>query len=158
MKFKLRPIIETDLPFLKNVYRSTRESELNLTGWTEEEKAKFIDFQFNAQHTHYVNSYKGAAFNIIEWNKKKVGRLYIWETEQQIRIMDIALLSEFRGKGIGTSILNNLIEDSESSGKKLNIHVEHNNPALRLYEKLGFKKTDDTGIYFFMERMPAKKT
>lgn len=158
MKFKLRLIEDSDLPFLKSVYRSTRETELSITGWSEEEKTKFIDFQFNAQHSHYTNSYKGARFNIIEWNKKDVGRLYLWETDEQIRIMDIALFSEYRGKGIGTSILNHLIEDSEKSGKKLNIHVEHNNPALGLYERMGFKKTDDTGIYYFMERLPENRT
>lgn len=158
MSFKLRQIKDADLPFLKKVYRSTREPELELTGWPEEEKAKFIDFQFNAQHSHYMSSYKNAELNIIEWKNKEVGRLYIWETEQQIRIMDIALFSEFRGKGIGTSILNTLIEKSEKSNKKLNIHVEHNNPALELYKRLGFKKTDDTGIYYFMERFPEKKS
>lgn len=157
MKINFRSIEKTDFPFLKKVYRSTREEELNLTGWAEEEKIKFIEFQFNAQHSHYKNAYKGAEFNIIEWDKKDVGRLYIWETEQQIRIMDITILPKYRGKGIGTKILNNLIIESEETAKKINIHVEYNNPALKLYERLGFKKTDDTEVYFFMERMPETK-
>lgn len=154
MDISYRSIQTKDFPFLKAVYRSTREEELKKTPWNEEEKLKFIDFQFNAQHSHYSNAYKGAEFNIIEYNKIDIGRLYVWETEAQIRIMDIALLHDFTGKGIGTKILNDLIKKSEKSGKKLNIHVEYNNPALRLYERLDFKKTDDTGIYFFMERLP----
>lgn len=156
MQITLRIVQTKDLEFLKKVYRSTRENELNKTGWNESEKIKFIDFQFNAQHAHYSNAYKGAEFNIIEHNKEDIGRLYIWETETQIRIMDIALLPEHTGKGIGTRILKNLIEKSEGESKKLNIHVEHNNPALRLYKRLGFKKMDDTGIYFFMERLPER--
>ena len=154
MQINFRNIQPNDFPFLKKVYRSSREEELDKTMWNEEEKSKFIDFQFNAQHSHYTNAYKGAEFNIIEWNKVKVGRLYLWETETQIRIMDIALLTEFRGKGIGTFILNDLIKKSIKVEKKINIHVEYNNPALKLYERLGFEKTDDTGIYFFMERIP----
>jgi len=71
--------------------------------------------------------------------------------------MDIALLTEFRGKGIGTFILNDLVKKSEKVDKKINIHVEYNNPALKLYERLGFKRTDDTGIYFFMERIPGRQ-
>ena len=71
--------------------------------------------------------------------------------------MDIALLPKYRGKGVGSEILNQLIKESNNSNKKLNIHVEYNNPALKLYERLGFKKTDDTGVYFFMEREPDIK-
>lgn len=156
MQLTLRSIQAKDFSFLKRVYRSTREHELQKTPWTDDEKSNFIDFQFNAQHSHYSNAYKGAELNIIEYNKDDVGRLYLWETETQIRIMDIALLQDFRGKGIGTNILNRLIKKSIKSNKKLNIHVEYNNPALRLYERLGFKKTDDTGVYFFMERLPEE--
>jgi len=157
MEITFRPICKDDHPFLKKVYRSTREKELLQTFWTEEEKQKFIDFQFKAQHSHYVNAYKGAEFNIIMKKNTNIGRLYIWETENQIRIMDIALLEEFTGKGIGTYLLKQLIQKSRKKGKKLNIHVEYNNPALRLYERLGFKKTDNTGVYFFMEYFAEKK-
>ncbi len=157
MEITFRPICKGDHPFLKKVYRSTREKELLQTFWTEAEKQKFIEFQFNAQHSHYINAYKGAEFNIIMKKNTDIGRLYIWETEKQIRIMDIALLEEHTGKGIGTYLLKQLIQKSEKRGKKLNIHVEYNNPALRLYERLGFKKTDNTGVYFFMEYLPGNK-
>ncbi|HKJ79890.1 MAG TPA: GNAT family N-acetyltransferase [Prolixibacteraceae bacterium] len=156
MDISIRSVTTRDFSFLKKVYRSTREDELKLTGWDESEKEKFIEFQFNAQHSHYTNAYKGAEFNLILLKKTPIGRLYLWRTESQIRIMDIALLPEYRGKGIGTRILNSLIRESEKSVKKLNIHVEHNNPALSLYERMGFKKTDDTGVYYFMERLPKE--
>lgn len=156
MNLNFRSIQEKDFPFLKKVYRSTRENELSMTDWSEEQKSGFIDFQFNAQHAYYMNVYKDAEFQIIESGSTGIGRLYLWETEHQIRIVDIAILPEHRGKGIGSKILSDLIRQSELSGKKLNIHVEHFNPALRLYERLGFKKTDDTGVYLFMERTPAK--
>jgi GNAT superfamily N-acetyltransferase len=157
MDITFRPISEADFSFLKKVYRSTRQQELQVTGWTEEKQAEFIEFQFNAQHVHYTSAYAGAEFQVIVLNKTDAGRLYLWRTEKQIRIMDIALLPEYTGNGIGTKILESLIGESEKSGKKLNIHVEYYNPALRLYERLGFKKTDDTGIYYFMERMPGKQ-
>ena len=157
MNLFFKQISNSDFPFLRKVYRSTREEEMKLTPWNEEEKTKFIDFQFDAQHSHYSNSYKDAEFMIIVKDKRDVGRLYLWKTEHQIRIMDIALLPEFRGQGIGTKILKDLIKESDDSGKKLNIHVEYNNPALKLYERLGFKKIDDTGVYFFMERLPEVK-
>ena len=157
MDITFRKLRESDFPFLKKLYRTTREQELILTDWTEEQKESFIEFQFNAQHSHYSNSYDNIEFKIILHSNKPIGRLYLWETEHQLRIVDIALMPESTGKGIGTKILSSLIQQSEQSGKKLNIHVEYYNPALRLYERLGFEKTDDTGMYFFMERYPSGK-
>ncbi|WP_083570839.1 GNAT family N-acetyltransferase [Mariniphaga anaerophila] len=154
MNISFRTINPDDLPFLIKLYRSTREEELSLTAMSEEEKQRFIEFQFNAQHAHYTNAYKDAEFNLVLINNKPAGRLYVWRTESQIRIMDIALLPEHRGKGTGTKLLQALINESKETEKKLNIHVEYYNPALRLYQRLGFKKTDDTGVYYFMERMP----
>jgi GNAT superfamily N-acetyltransferase len=149
-----KKVSEDDFPFLRKVYRSTREEELSQANMSEEDKSRFIEFQFNAQHLHYSQAYKDAEFNLILLDDKPVGRLYIWRTETQIRIMDIALLPDFQGKGIGTKILQSIIQESEKSGKKVTMHVEYFNPALRLYERLGFKKVDDSGIYFYMERQP----
>lgn len=154
MKISFRKVNEDDFPFLRKVYRSTREEELSRSGMSDEDMSRFIEFQFNAQHTHYSQAYKDAEFDLILLDDEPAGRLYIWRTETQIRIMDIALLPEFQGKGIGTSILQTIIKESEKSGKKVTIHVEYFNPALRLYERLGFQKVDDSGIYFYMERCP----
>ena len=156
MKINFRKVSNSDFTFLKALYRSTREEEIESTGWDEDQKNKFIEFQFNAQHAQYLYSFKGADFLIITLNGKDIGRLYVWRTESQIKIIDISLLKKYRGKAIGTRILTELIEESNKTGKKLNLHVDPQNPALKLYERLGFKKTEDKGVYFFMERMPEK--
>lgn len=154
MKISFRKINENDFPFLRKVYRSTREEELSRSGMSEDDKKRFIEFQFNAQHSYYLQTYKNAEFNLIILDDKPAGRIYLWRTETQIRIMDIALLPDFQGKGVGTRILQTILQESEISGKKVSIHVEYFNPALRLYERLGFQKVDDSGIYFYMERRP----
>ena len=158
MKISIRNISNTDFPFLKKVYRSTREKEMELFNWSEEQKSNFIDFQFNAQHSHYINSFKGADFLIIKLNRTDIGRLYIWRTESQMRVIDISLLEKYRAKSIGTKILTGLIKESKKSGKKMNLHVEHNNPALKLYKRLGFEIREDTGTYYFMERIPESNS
>jgi ribosomal protein S18 acetylase RimI-like enzyme len=148
-------ITEDNLIFLKKVYRSTREEELRLTSWDEKQKSDFIDQQFNAQHVYYHQVYEGASFSIIQTNNQPAGRLYIWETESQIRIIDIALLPEFRGQGIGSFILQDLIKQSELKNKIISIHVENFNPAMSWYERLGFKPKDETGVYLYLEREPT---
>lgn len=158
MKISFRKVNEIDFPFLRKVYRSTREEELSRSGMSEGDKSRFIELQFNAQHAHYSQAYKDAEFDLILLDDLPAGRLYIWRTESQIRIMDIALLTDFQGKGIGTNILRSIIQESEKTDKKISLHVEYYNPAVRLYERLGFKKVDDTGIYFYMERLPNANT
>ena len=155
MAITYRPEAEGDLPFLKRVYRSTREDELQLTGWDEAFKETFIDQQFTAQHQYYREAYHDASFQVILLDGKEAGRLYVWESDRQIRIVDIALLPEFRNQGIGTTILRGLITKADISGRILSIHVEAYNPALNLYKRLGFIQKDQTGIYFYMERPPT---
>jgi ribosomal protein S18 acetylase RimI-like enzyme len=82
------------------------------------------------------------------------GRLYVRRGDREIRIVDIALLPERRGNGIGTSLLRDLLAEADATGKSVTIHVERFNPALRLYERLGFAVAEDKGVYLFLERLP----
>ena len=69
--------------------------------------------------------------------------------------MDIAILPEFRGAGAGTRLLKALQEEAAAGGKSLSIHVEGFNPAMRLYERLGFRAVEDRDPYVFMEWRPS---
>lgn len=149
---RLRPIQDDDRDFLRDLYRSTREEEMAQTPWSEAEKAQFIEFQFAAQHDHYMEHYPTAQFDVVEVDGKPAGRLYVDRRKDEIRLIDIALMPQFRNRGIGGELLNDLINESESSGKPLSIHVEHMNPAMRLYKRLGFEKISEYGIYHLMER------
>jgi ribosomal protein S18 acetylase RimI-like enzyme len=146
----LRPITAEDDLFLAAVYASTRAEELAVTGWSDEDKAVFCRRQFDAQAAHYRENYPGASFQVIERDGVSIGRLYVARWEKEIRIVDIALLPEHRGTGIGTKLLRELQEEARSVGKSLTIHVERFNPALRLYERLGFKQVEDKGVYLLM--------
>ncbi len=156
MEISYRKIEDSDLPFLKEVYKSTREEEMQLVDWPEQQIEQFINQQFESQHDYYKQVYNEATFEIINWGSEPVGRLYLWESDQQIRIVDISLLPSFRNYGIGSRILQSLIEKSDISSKVLSIHVEYYNKALQLYQRLGFEQKDQTGVYFYMERKPQK--
>ncbi len=125
-----------------------------LTGWSEQQKEDFLRMQFHLQHTQYLQNYQNATFEIIIYNNEPSGRLYLDRREKEIRIIDIALLHKFRRRGIGSKILKDLIVEADKKKMVLNLHVEYNNPAMCLYEQLGFKKKEDRGVYFFMEWSP----
>jgi ribosomal protein S18 acetylase RimI-like enzyme len=148
---KLRPITLEDESFLFSLYASTRTEELAQTNWSEEQKAMFCRMQFNAQTADYQRNYPDASFDIIERDGVAAGRLLVMRGDDAIHVIDIALLPEHRGAGIGTKFLRELQEEAKAAGKKLSIHVEQFNPARRLYERLGFQQVEEKGVYLLME-------
>lgn len=126
-----------------------------LVDWTEDQKKAFLRMQFNAQHQYYQDVYAGANFQVILLNEQPIGRLYLARWSHEIRIIDIALLSQFRNTGIGTALLKDLLAEAAQAGQVVTIHVEKFNQALRLYERLGFIKTLDKGVYFFLKWTPS---
>lgn len=151
-----RPITPDDLPFLLRVYASTREEEMAMVvDWTPEQKADFVRSQFEAQHGWYQDHYQGARFDVILVDGVPAGRLYVHRRESEIRLVDITLLPEFRGGGTGSALLRDLLAEGEAAGKRVTIHVEVFNPAMRLYERLGFLPVEERGPYRLMEWKPA---
>ena len=151
MLVRLRETTPEDDAFLRDVYAGTRAEELSVTDWNDEQKRAFTDQQFTAQDAYYREHYRTAQFLVIERDGVPAGRLYVDRWKKEIRIMDIALLPEHRGMGIGTQILRELQEEARTAGKALSIHVEKFNPALRLYERLGFRAVEDKDVYLLME-------
>lgn len=146
-----RPILDSDRDFLYAVYANTRKDELNMTDWDEAQKAAFLDMQFSAQHQYYQEHYKDTDFLIILKGNQEAGRLYIARWPEEIRIVDLALLPEFRNSGIGSQILGDVIDEAKALNKPVRIHVERFNPALNLYRRLGFNKSGEHGVYDLME-------
>lgn len=144
----LRPVEPGDREFLYRVYASTRTEELAVVPWDDAQKQAFLRAQFDAQDAWWRENYSGASFDVIVVDGQPGGRLYLHRGDTEIRIVDIALLPEHRGKGIGTRLLRDVIAE----GKRVTIHVERMNPALRLYERLGFEVAEDKGVYLFLER------
>lgn len=155
MSITLRPMTPDDTPFLFQVYASTRLEELAPLGWTPDEIGAFLTQQFTAQHQFYQEHYENATYSVILLDGQPVGRLYLARWPAEIRIMDIALLPPYRGRGIGSALLRDILAEGQRSGKRVSIHVEKFNLALRLYERLGFRQTVDRGVYWLMEWQPT---
>ncbi len=151
---RLRPITEADRPFLYRVYASTRQEELARTGWSEVEKQAFLNMQFEAQRRHYNQFFPDAEFQVIEIDGRAAGRLYLDRRVDEIRVVDIALLPEYRGLGVGGSLMRDILAEGTEKGLLVRIHVERENPAMRLYKRLGFAKIEEQGVYDLMEWAP----
>ena len=127
---------------------------MQLVPWTPEQKVAFLDMQFQAQAAHYKEFYPQCQFLVIELEGRPIGRLYIDRDEEDIRITDIALLPDCRGRGIGRMLMEEILAEGRDTGKRVTIYVEHYNPARRLYDRLGFRHVETNGVYHLMEWRP----
>jgi ribosomal protein S18 acetylase RimI-like enzyme len=151
-RVELRPATVEDRDLLERVYASTRARELALVPWSDEQKRAFVRFQFEAQSTDYASNYPDASFDVVLVDGAPAGRLYVERRPRENRIIDIALLPEFRGRGVGTRLLQAVLDESAAAGSAVTIHVERDNPAQTLYGRLGFQvAADDGGVYMLME-------
>jgi len=146
-----RPITKRDEEFLYRIYASTRQEELAQVPWDEAQKTIFLKMQFDAQHRYYLENYPRAKFQIILREGIPIGRLYVDRRKKEIRIVDIALLPEYRRQGIGSALLEEIMEEGRRLKLPVTIHVEKFNPAMRLYDRMGFQKIEDKGVYHLME-------
>jgi ribosomal protein S18 acetylase RimI-like enzyme len=147
---RFRPVAEADLAFVYALYAQVRAAELAAVPWPQEAKDAFLAEQAALQHRHYVANYPGADLLVIEDRSGPIGRVYVYRSPAEIRIMDIALLPDRRNRGIGTGLLNEILAEARATGSRVTLHVEPDNPAQRLYHRLGFRLIEHRGVYDFL--------
>jgi len=147
----LRPALPEDEAFLCAVYASTRRDELAACGWDQAQQEAFLQMQFNCQRQSYGWQYPRAEHQVILRDGQPVGRIIVHRTEEEILLVDIALLPEHRNAGIGGALVRDLFAEASTAGKPVRLHVERFNRARQLYERLGFVCIGDTGMHFLME-------
>ena len=152
----LREVTPGDEGFLFRVYADARREELACVAWTDDERHAFLASQFAAQYRHYRKHYDGATYHVVLADGQLVGRLFVARSPEEIRIMDIAVLTERRGAGIGTRLLRAICDEGDSVGARIGIHVAKQNPARGLYHRLGFEEREDRGVYLYLVREPRR--
>jgi ribosomal protein S18 acetylase RimI-like enzyme len=152
---RLRPAGARDAEFLLRVYTSTREEELALVAWTDDQRSAFVRSQFTAQDTYWRGQWPDATRDIVEVDGRPAGRFYVDRSPDEIRIVDLALLPEFRGVGVGSALLRKVLEEGEAIGVPVRLHVERSNRARDLYTRLGFRQIGGNGAHDLLERSVA---
>jgi GNAT superfamily N-acetyltransferase len=157
-KISLRPVkLPDDEPFLKKLYFSTREEDFK--AWEalgKEQAEQLMQMQFTAQTKQYRGEFPDSDHKIILFEKKAVGRLWANRNEREICCIDIAVLSEYRGFGIGTVVLRDLIDEAARTNRVFTLHVLKTNPAIRLYLRLGCEIVAEDDVHFAMEWQPKQ--
>jgi GNAT superfamily N-acetyltransferase len=147
----LREETAADESFLRRLFASVRQEELDLTGWNRAQCEAFLAMQFEAQRQTYRTIFAQAQFAIILLESEAIGRIIIDRTPEEIRVVDMALLTEHRGKEIGTKLMRELQSEAAQNKKPLRLRVYLDCRAKRFYERLGFRKLDESGLHEQME-------
>lgn len=142
------------------IYASTRTQEMALTDWSESQREAFVRMQHEAQQRHYAQHYPQSVCHLIELpgaaGLQVVGRLWLDQRADALHVLDITLLDEARGQGLGSCLLTELHSEAAARGVPLTISVEIHNPARRLYERLGFAPDGEPqGLYQRMAWPPS---
>jgi ribosomal protein S18 acetylase RimI-like enzyme len=175
----LRVETAADLDFQVALYTSVRWEELAPVEWPELVKRDFLAQQARLQHAHYLEHYSGAELLVITapvasaaadggdagtlWldaaapERQCIGRIYLRSGRTEVRLMDIALFPPYRGQGIGRCLIETLQAQGQARGLDITLHVEPNNPAQRLYQRLGFTLIEQRGVYDFLGYTPPHR-
>ena len=145
-----------DGDFLLSVYASTRP-ELTGLGWPAKQQDAFTRMQFDAQTRHYRLSFPDAIYSVISAGGEPAGRLIVDHADDQILIIDIALLPEFRRTGIGNRLIRRLLDQADVDRLPVRCHVLHDSTARQFWEHAGFTAQGSDGVYVAMERAPQAR-
>jgi RimJ/RimL family protein N-acetyltransferase len=156
-RLTLRPVTPDDEDTLLKIYASTREEEMKQAAeWSSEQKEMFLRWQLEMQRRDYEARFPQTDYQLILFDGKPAGRLWVARTPEQIRLLDIAILPEFQNRKIGTFLLRQLIRESEATATPLRHMIfKLNTEARRFYERLGFRLVEDERMYLLMERHPV---
>lgn len=142
----LRDALPSDRPFLLALYAGTRVEEFAHLGWPVEMQRTFMTLQFEAQRGDYERRHPTAACRIVELRRCPIGRLWVATDARSLTVLDISLLAELRGRGIGTACLRRVQQHAAAAGLDVELQVVVGNPAQRLYERLGFRGVGEAGV------------
>lgn len=154
---RVRPVKSTDMAFVYELFCSVRGPELEYTNFNAVEKARFLTSQFKAMHDSYAQRFPKGQHYIVVKQDEDVGRIYVNETDEEIRLLDVIIRPDKRNQGIGAHLLQQMIQRSNQTGKTIRFYVWHTNIAgQRFYERLGFKQVRDDDAYLLYERIPPQ--
>ena len=152
----LRSALPEDQEFLLAVYASSRDEEISLWGWDDNQKRGFLEMQWRAKNHQYSLSYPQADDSVVLLNGHPIGRMMFDRKGSDFTFLDIALLPEYQNQNIGTRLIELLQKEATDAQKGVVLHVVRTNRAVRLYKRMGFKMVNEDAIYLEMKWTPGE--
>jgi len=153
-RLELRAAAPADEPFLRRLYADAGGAELARLSLEAAAHEALLRMQFDARDRSYAAAHPEASNDLVLVDGVPAGRLWVDRSGRDIWLIDIALLSDYRARGLGRRLLIALIDEARERGCAVRLHVERHNPARRLYERLGFGVVSDGEVYLELVCVP----
>jgi ribosomal protein S18 acetylase RimI-like enzyme len=145
----LRPVVSTDEAFLRDLYIDARAGDI--AALPADAAQTIVDLQLRAQSAHYAAIWPTATDSVILANGQRVGRLWTARTEDTVRVLDLAVRTTHRRRGIASQLL----RDLQQEGARVALSVWGGNAAARvLYDGLGFEEVGSNAGYLDLAWSP----
>ena len=149
---RLRPEMPEDRDFRFRLFCNSRLPEWDLVQLDPPVREGLMRMQFEAQTATYAQRFPQAAFDIIELDGQPIGRIVVNRTGGFVHIVDQAIVPELRRRGLGTAVMRALMDEAAAGGIPVRLKVaDVNDPSLRLYLRLGFRRIDEAPLYMELE-------
>jgi ribosomal protein S18 acetylase RimI-like enzyme len=155
MTVAMRPESPPDEAFLRQLIVETIAGELGASGWPEPMRSHLLGLQYTARRqSHRVNCPEAASY-VIEADGEDAGWVVAHTLEDEVRLVEIMVSPELRGRGIGGAAIRGFLKTASEAGNpvRLNVNVT-NQGAIRLYERLGFRRMGGDEVQHVMEHPP----
>jgi RimJ/RimL family protein N-acetyltransferase len=151
-----RPETEADTAFLFELHDSVKGPELAPLAVADQIRRQLLDMQFRAMTMSYHTQFPRGRYEVVTLDEMPIGRLITDDGEGWFHIVHIALLPEWRNRGISTALMTVVLDRPRRMGMRCQATVALDNFAsLRLWSRLGFTEQQRDEINLIVEWRPS---
>ncbi|MGJ8695239.1 MAG: GNAT family N-acetyltransferase [Verrucomicrobiaceae bacterium] len=147
----LRPQTDGDISFIEDLVIAVREREPGFCELAAEERTRILREQSKLQLADYGRKFPQGHFLIIEASGRAIGRFYVNHASDHIRVVELSVLPDYQGHGIGQQLMKSVLAEGTRTGVPVRLSVALGNPAFTFYETLGFRETGRGESHLRME-------
>jgi GNAT superfamily N-acetyltransferase len=143
MRISFRPARPEDFDYCAKLYFAGMERTIGQLG-----------LDMAAQATSFRQRWDLTQVRIITFDGSDIGWVQSTAQDDVHFLAQLFVDAPFQRQGIGTEAMNCIIAEAAREGRAVTLGVVKANPALRLYERLGFHVTHEDDRKFYMRREP----
>lgn len=141
----LRPELAEDEAFLRELYLSVRDDESGFRELDPGARTRLLQEQFEFQRSDYRLRFPHADFLIVQVDERPAGRFYLNHGADSIHVIDISLLPEYQGHGIGSTLIRTVQAEAQRTGRAVTLFAHPRRAGSGFYQRLGFAKKSVVG-------------
>ncbi|MEO8598017.1 MAG: GNAT family N-acetyltransferase [Candidatus Solibacter sp.] len=152
MTVLLRPEDAGDDEFLLGLLAETIAMELGAEQWPESLRVQIVGMQVGNRRMGPRAGYPQGQSSVIVADGERAGWIFKASLPGEVHIVEVMIRPALRGRGVGAAAIGQVLERARQDGRRVTLTVNVlNSGAIRLYERLGFRRVGGTPLQHHME-------